>query len=211
MHVETKAIFIDESGIHKQTGYSTTVVVYVEVKNLQKLERKLIEIEKNLRISSFHWAEERWFMRNKFLSRICDLDFTLKVAVFENPVKPEEMIELVFKHLIIEEDIKNIFIDGKRPKWYEHRLKKVLRDKGISVKKLRTVRRESQVGIQLADALAGLIRYYYDDPEAKDAKKWFNKLKTEKKLVAQFLFETKAAERFLFTAIKKPHRKGGVS
>lgn len=71
----------------------------------------------------------------------------------------------------------------------------MLRDKGITVKKLRTVRRESQLGIQLADALAGLIRYYYDDPEAKDAKKWFNKLKRKKKLVAQLLFETEAVEK----------------
>lgn len=127
-------IFIDESGIHKQTGHSTTAVVYIEVKNVEKFERKLLAIEKDLRISSFHWAEERWLMRNKFLSRICDLDFTVKVAVFRNPVKPENMIELVFKHLITEQEIRNIFIDGKKPKWYEHRLKKVLRDKGIAVK-----------------------------------------------------------------------------
>ena len=175
-------IFIDESGIHKQTGHSTASVVYVRVKNLEKFEDGIKKIKKDLNISSFHWAEERWLMKNKFLSRIFELDFTVKVAIFENPVGLGAILESVFQHLIIEENINKIYIDGEKPKWYEHKLKKVLRDKGVAVKKLKTVRSRSEVGIQLADALASLIRYYHDNPEEKDAKKWFNKLKKEKKL-----------------------------
>lgn len=34
-------IFIDESGIHKQTGHATSAVVYVEVENIEKFENKL--------------------------------------------------------------------------------------------------------------------------------------------------------------------------
>ena len=180
-------IFIDESGIHKQTGHSTASVVYVEVENLEKFESKLMKIEKDLKISFFHWAEERWLMKNKFLSRIFELDFTVKVAIFENPVKPDSMLEVVFQHLITEKSITSIYIDGEKPKWYERKLKKVLRDKGIAIKKLKTVRSRSEVGIQLADALASLIRYYHDNPEEKDAKKWFNKLKKEKKLSFELL------------------------
>lgn len=78
-------------------------------------------------------------------------------------------------------------IDGEKPKWYEHKLKKVLRDKGIGLKKLRTVRNKSEVGIQLADALASLIRYSYDNPQEKDAKKWVTKLRREKKLKFELL------------------------
>lgn len=180
-------IFIDESGIHKQTGHATTAVVYVEVTNLEKFETQLKEIEKDLKISFFHWAEERWLMKNKFLSQIFDLDFTVKAAIFENPVKTDSMLEVVFQHLIIEKEISYIYIDGEKPKWYEHKLKKVLRDKGIALKKLRTVRSRSEVGIQLADCLASLIRYYHDNLEEKDAKKWFNKLKKEKKLSFELL------------------------
>lgn len=175
-------VFIDESGIHKQTGYCSSSVVYVEVKNLEKFEKQLREIERDLNISFFHWAEERWLMKNKFLEQIFKLDFLVKVAIFENPVQPKEVLEAVFQHLIVEENIKRIFIDGEKPKWYEHKLKKVLRDKGITAKKLRTVRSKAEVGIQLADALASLARYYHDNPKGKDAAKWFNKLKTEKKL-----------------------------
>lgn len=90
-----------------------------------------------------------------------------------------------------------IFIDGEKPKWYENRLKKVLKDKGISVKKLRTVRRESEVGLQLTDALVGLTRYHQDNPGVPDAKKWLEKLKKENKVVAEFTFDVEAVKRLL--------------
>lgn len=47
-------IFIDESGIHKQEGHSTTAVVYVKVANLEKFTAGLIKLEKNLQIAYFH-------------------------------------------------------------------------------------------------------------------------------------------------------------
>lgn len=50
-------------------------------------------------------------------------------------------------------------IDSRKPKWYSLKLKKVLRDKGISVKKVITVRKdESSPGIRVSDCLAGLFR-----------------------------------------------------
>ncbi|MEK9200973.1 MAG: hypothetical protein AAB909_03300 [Patescibacteria group bacterium] len=84
-------VFIDESGIHSQGGHSTTAVVYVEISNLEKFDKEIMKIEKDLRISSFHWADERWFMREKFMTRIADLDFKVKVALFKNPVDPVKM------------------------------------------------------------------------------------------------------------------------
>lgn len=185
-------VFIDESGVHKQEGHSTTSVVYVEVANLEKFTAGLIKLEKNLRIAYFHWTEERWMMREKFLDGIMDLDFSVKIAVFRNPVNPAGMIEAVLRNLITEPKIRKIFIDGKKPRWYEQRMKKILRDKGISVKKLKTVRNDTaEPGIQLADALAGLSRYYFDNPEAAEAKKWMGKLKRSGKLFAQITFGTK--------------------
>ena len=47
-------VFIDESGIHKQDGHSTTAVVYLEIVNREKFEKELLIIEKDLRITSFH-------------------------------------------------------------------------------------------------------------------------------------------------------------
>src|SRR3989344_1914630 len=190
-------VFIDESGIHKQEGHSTTAVVYVEVVNKDKFEQAMMQIEKELRISAFHWADERWFMREKFVMRAADLDFKVKVAVFKNPTDPEGMIEAVFEQLLTESNIRKVLIDGKKPRWYEQRLKKVLRDRGVAAKKLKTVRSDaSEPGIQLADALAGLVRNYYDDPRREVAKKLVNKLKKKGKILGIYLLESAAVEAF---------------
>jgi len=175
-------IFIDESGTHKPTDHSTIALVYVEVPNLEKFEKAVEKIEKQAGIRYFHWADERWSTRDKFLAELLKLNFTLKVAILKNPVKFSESFESVLKHLVVEEKVRKIFIDGRKPRWYSHRLKKVLRDKGVSVKKIRTVRREeSSPGIRVADCLAGLIRYYYDNPQSP-AKSWYSKLKKADKI-----------------------------
>jgi|SRR3989344_2582913 len=182
-------IYIDESGTHKQSGHTANAVVYITLDNIEVVESQLKQILVDLKLESFHWADHGWKVREKFLKEVIKLDFTFKVGIFKNPVKMGEMTEAVFQHLITEKDIEKVWIDGKQPKWYERRLKKVLRDKGISVKKLRTVRNEaSQPGIQLADSLAGLSRYHFENPEAKDAKRWFERLKKEGKLRAQIIF-----------------------
>lgn len=143
-------IFIDESGTHKQSGHAANAVVYITLDNIEKVEDQLKQILNNMDLESFHWADHGWKVRDKFLKEIIKLDFTFKVGIFKNPVKTGDMTEVVFQHLITEKDIEKVYIDGKQPKWYERRLKKVLRDKGISARKLRTVRNEaSQPGIQL--------------------------------------------------------------
>jgi hypothetical protein len=86
------------------------------------------------------------------------------VAVFKNPANPEKMMDMVFEHLITGTNVRVIYIDGKKPKWYERSLKRELRIKGISVKKLKTASDQSQPGIQAADCLAGLVRRYYNNP-----------------------------------------------
>ena len=66
-----------------------------------------------------------------------------------------------------------MIIDGKKPKWYSLRLKKVLRDRGISVKKIRTGNDKSFPCLRLADAYAGLIRAHWNDPNNKNAKELY--------------------------------------
>lgn len=182
-------IFIDESGTHKQSGHAANAVVYITLDNIEEIENQLRQIVADMGLESFHWAKHGWKVRKKFLKEIIKLEFKFKVGIFKNPVKTGEMTETVFQHLITEKDIELVWIDGKQPKWYERRLKKVLRDKGISVIKLRTVRNEaSQPGIQLADALAGLSRYHFENPNAEHAKRWFDRFKKEEKLQAQIIF-----------------------
>lgn len=189
-------IFIDESGTHKQVDHSTMAVVYVEISEHEKLQEGVKEIVKKLNLQYFHWADAGWEVRSKFIKEIVSLDFRFKVAVFKNPAHSEKMIEAVFSQLITDNNISKILIDGKKPRWYEHKMKKVLRDRGVAVKKLKTVRSVSDYGIQMADALAGLVRYSYDNPKEKLAGELLNKLKRKDKVLGIYLLESKAIESF---------------
>lgn len=175
-------IFIDESGTHKQSGHATIALVYVEITNLDEFEKEVENIEQNLGIKYFHWTDERWNTREKFIEKLLKLDFSLKVAILDNPVRLSKSFEEALRHLVVEENIKKIMIDGRKPKWYNQKIKKILRDKGVSVKKIRTVRKEeSSPGIRVADCLAGLIRYRYDNPDSL-ASKWYSKFKKAEKI-----------------------------
>jgi hypothetical protein len=181
-------IFIDESGIHKSIDHSVIALVYVCVDDLGHLEEKIKKIESDLGIENFHWSDfgskRGWQIRKDFLRRTSELNFTLKVAVMEDPVDLPADFENCLEHLIIEKKITKIIIDGEKPKWYERRFKKVLRDKGVSVKKMRMLNDESSPGLRLVDALAGLIRSYYDKPTA-ETKALFRLF--EKKITAQLV------------------------
>ena len=84
-------------------------------------------------------------------------------------------------HTIVENNIRTIYIDGKKPKWFENKIKKVLRDKGASVNKLKTVRSKQYAGTRLADMVAGLSRTYYDKRNLEKIKKYYKRL--EKKII----------------------------
>lgn len=183
-------IFIDESGTHKQIGHSSVAVVYLELSNAEKFEEGFSKVLKDLKLEEFHWADQGWEIRKRFFNRVEDLNFTFKVAIFENPAHPDKMMKKVFEQIITEDNIKSIFIDGKKPKWYEKSLKNILWQKGILVSKLRTVRNErSYFGIQMADAMAGLIRYGKDNPQEKAAESIIKKLKRKAIYVAEFYFK----------------------
>lgn len=147
-------------------------MAYVEFENVEMVEKEIIEIEKKHKISHFKWTDLPWKLREAFIIGAAALPFKAKVAVFRNPVYPDQALEWSAQHLLVEKTFKAIYVDGKKPRWVELRLKKVLRDKGISVKKLKTLRDESSPGIRLADALAGVTRAYYDNPDSKAGPLW---------------------------------------
>src|SRR3989339_2205210 len=107
-------IFIDESGIHKQSGHSSFAVAYVEVRNLETLNRKLVLINESLKITSFHWADHNWVIRKRYLKRILNLDTTFKIAIFDNPVDISRELGQIFKYLVTEKGIRSVCIDGKK-------------------------------------------------------------------------------------------------
>lgn len=71
--------------------------------------------------------------------------------------------------------------DGKKPKWYERKIKSILRSKNFSIHKLKTVKSSQYPGIRIADMAAGLIRSFYDSKNMNKIEKYYRRL--EKKII----------------------------
>ena len=126
-----KIIYIDESGISSQIGHSVYVCLYVEFNHYLDITNRIIQIEKQLKISYTHWTEMPWKLRLKFAEKIKDLDFEVKVAIYKNPILPDVVFESALKRLLLkDEKIIKINIDGKKDKSYKKYLKKILRSYG---------------------------------------------------------------------------------
>ena len=170
-------IFIDESNIHNIFGNSTFVLVYIEVDNYQEVTDKILTAEKELSLGGFHWSESTLVVKDKFLDKISKINFKFKLAVIKNPINPFREMERILPHMAIEPNIQKIVIDGTKPKKYERKIKKILRDNGLSLRKLKTANDSSEAGLRLADAIAGLCRWHYDKKKPELVGKYFKRLK----------------------------------
>lgn len=174
-------IFIDESGIHKKVDHSSFALVYIEVDDFYEIEKRICEIEKELKIEKFHWSEIAWKFKEKFIQKVLKLDFKVKIAIIKNPVNSARELERILSHMAIEKQISCIYIDGKKPRWYALKIKKVLRDKGVSASKIRMVKDDQVACVRLADMVAGLSRSHFDKKSEKRLRNYYKIL--EKKLV----------------------------
>ncbi|MCE9585273.1 DUF3800 domain-containing protein [Candidatus Nomurabacteria bacterium] len=168
-------IFLDESGVDKQKSKSSIVLVYITTDNLNILQNAVVEIEKRIGIKNFHWTYSNWKVRKVFIEEISKQDFKVKVALIQNPFYADISYEYALQHLVIEKNVVSLIIDGKKGRSYERKFKKVLRDKGISVKKLKTGNDESFPALRIADAIAGAIRFRYDNPDDSRIKNLYDK------------------------------------
>lgn len=158
-------ISIDESGTHKQDGLSVIVLVCVEDSaTLHDLNSRVEHLEKAIGTTNFHWAAKGWPFRRDFVQGLVTLPMRVRLAQLTNPIRLDRTLEEVLPYLISERHVEQVFIDGKKHKQYARTLKKVLRDKNISVKKLRTVNDAAYPTVRVADAVAGAVRYYLGFP-----------------------------------------------
>jgi hypothetical protein len=177
-------IFIDESGVHKQDGKSSVVLVYVTIENKDTIEKAIVDIESRLKIESFHWVKHIWKIRYNFIEALIKENFSVKAAIIRNPFRKADF-ENALETLLIEKRVSKIIIDGKKPKWYSQKIKKALRDRGISVRKIITGNDKAFPCLRLADAFAGLIRVYWDEPDNEKAQGLFRI--ANKKITTQLL------------------------
>lgn len=162
-------ISIDESGTHQQNSKSVIALVYVGVDDREAAEQLVLNAEKTTGIRGFHWAHRNWRMREAFIQGIAKGNFRVKLAYITNPMVLDKALPEALQHLLIERHISQVIIDGHKPQHYIRQLKKVLRDKGISVKKIRAVNDEAYPLVRLADAVAGVSRAAYEEPQGRAA------------------------------------------
>ncbi len=158
-------VFLDESGVNKQEGKSSIALVYITVDNVSLLQDSVLRAEKNIGIKNFHWSSSTWKIRKMFIEEICKQEFSIKIAFIKNPFFANNGYEYALQHLVVERNVLSLIIDGKKGRIYERKFKKVLRDKGISVKKLKTANDESYPALRIADAIAGAVRYRHENPD----------------------------------------------
>lgn len=150
--------------------------MYVEFDNYTHITNRIIEIEKQLKISYTYWTEMPWKLRLKFAEKIKNLDFKVKAVVYENPILPDTGLKYSLLEFVKDNDVRGIFIDGKKNKNYEKELKGLLRNKGVKVYDLRIVDDKKESLIRLADFIAGLVRSYVNTSD-KDTAHMFSLLK----------------------------------
>ncbi len=171
-------VFIDESGIHKQDGQSTTALVYVEFQDLGSLDEAVLKAEKDLKIESFHWSKQIWKIRQSFLEAVIKEKFEVKIFILQNPVTKHKL-ETAWKHLLIEKNINSVVIDGKKSRAYSRHLKTALRHSGISVKKVIMGNDKAFPGLRLADLFAGIVRVHTEEPENEKVEKLYSLAKNK--------------------------------
>jgi len=113
---EKTSVFIDESGIHKQDGQSTTALVYVESGNIEGLNKVILKAEKSLGIESFHWSKQIWKIRQAFLEAMVKEKFEVKIFVLQNPITEKSKDDRVEKiYNLAKTKITIQLVDGQVP------------------------------------------------------------------------------------------------
>jgi hypothetical protein len=140
------------------------------VYNKEFVQNEIKNIEKFLEIPHFHWSDfptrKGWSIRRRFIEKILRLPFTFKYSVLRNPIIVKDELHNLLFTLLGDDMIQEILVDGKQPVWVARQLKKSLRDRGFSIKKVKNVDDVDEPTIRLADALANVVRLYQDNPSA---------------------------------------------
>jgi hypothetical protein len=163
-------VYVDESGNHKRTGYTALSFVIIESDDLSRTEILVAEVERGHAKGTFHWVASSWTVREEFLMGTNTVRYRFLAVVIENPVLDlSPAIELGLTGIQADLGKISLIIDGDKGRGFERRFKKLLRDRGVNTRKLRTAKDEGFAGLRLADAIAGLHRYLAEKPEHPSA------------------------------------------
>jgi len=157
-------IYIDESGILSKKGHSIYVCLCIENIHKYYIDQKIINLEKELKISYLHWVDMPWKFRFKFAEKIKNLEFISKIVIYKNPINQKNILKDFLSKVISNNDnISEIYIDGNKNRRLQTELKTFLRQNGIKVYKIKFVDDKDESLIRLADFIAGMYRSFLDN------------------------------------------------
>ncbi|HEY2003856.1 MAG TPA: DUF3800 domain-containing protein [Candidatus Saccharimonadia bacterium] len=161
-------VFVDESGTNKSSGVCVFAAILVETEQLDPLNDLVVAAEAKAKVKSFHWSKAPWPVRETFLKAVVKGDFVVRYQLSKNPLRDFGVaLESTLITAAEGVDVQRIILDGRKDKSYERRLKKVLRDKGLSSKRLRTADDEAYPMLRVADAVAGVLGAHANKPSDK--------------------------------------------
>ncbi len=170
--------FIDESGIHKDTGLSTVAMFFIMPDAIEELEKVIISVEKSLHIPLFHWTHHTMEIRKKFLDKVLTKNIlnkiSIEISVRHNPLYYHDFLSASLGMFIRNKKVKHVIFDGQKTHSYERRIKGILRSNKISTRILSIRKDGASPLLRLADALAGLFRFHLENPEHIETKRLFN-------------------------------------
>ena len=157
-------VYIDESNISAQIGYTCYASIFILFSNREKVANKVSHIESELKIAYTHWVDMPWKLRVSFSEKIQKLDFICIIKLYRNPVSQEKILDSFLNQIInSERKINRIIIDGKKGKRYKEKLKSRLKNSSDISYNLRFVDVKGNSLVRLADFMAGLVRSYKED------------------------------------------------
>jgi len=166
--------YVDESGQDTKGDWFLVALVLLGDQK-EEIKQKLEKIEQESGKFATKWHRSKHIQRIKYFDAILNLKAlksSLYYSVYQNTVLFADLIALTTVKAINAQNINNyqtqIVIDGLR-KNLEKQFAASVRKLGIKATKVKGARDESDPMIRLADALAGLLRDYYEK------KSWTNK------------------------------------
>lgn len=141
-------IFIDESGIFRDSGFSIYCLTICEHRLSESLDKKIIDIENKIKTPPFHWRNHVWKIKTKFLNEIIKIeDWNSILVVISNKNYTYSLFEELLSKALQGLDIKRMYIDGKKHKDYVNSVKKSLKNVGIKINELKMVRHQTKSGL----------------------------------------------------------------
>ena len=162
--------YVDESGQHTQgKSFSVAVIVVNNVEIRDKVEDKLIEIEKKTKKGPMKWKSTHYTIKENYLHSITTISELKGCFFYSIHTDTRDYVNLTVDAIVgaIQQNVQNVckvtlVIDGLDNKT-KQRISKQLKQKGILYRKVRGIKDEGSAWIRLADAIAGFSRHAYEN------------------------------------------------